>query len=160
MVPFALELEPRGGAAAAVLAVRGDLDMYTVPEFQERLLELCDHERGGLVVDLAETTFVDTRACRALLHASRLRTTPSGAAVRDHGSAAVAQLAEQRTFNPKVEGSIPSGGTGKSWTERGRPPTVYFTKRTAENLSGCASAVLPASILAGVGGHEWIGVFS
>jgi hypothetical protein len=31
--------------------------------------------------------------------------------VRDHGRhAAVAQLAEQRTFNPKVVGSIPTGG--------------------------------------------------
>jgi hypothetical protein len=38
---------------------------------------------------------------------------PSEAAVRDHGSAAVAQLAEQRTFNPKVVGSIPTGGIEK-----------------------------------------------
>jgi hypothetical protein len=34
--------------------------------------------------------------------------------VRDHAHlAAVAQLAEQRTFNPKVVGSIPTGGTEK-----------------------------------------------
>ena len=37
--------------------------------------------------------------------------------LRDHeGEAAVAQLAEQRTFNPKVVGSIPTGGMGK-WLE-------------------------------------------
>ncbi len=35
--------------------------------------------------------------------------------MRDHGPiAAVAQLAEQRTFNPKVVGSIPTGGIGKA----------------------------------------------
>src|SRR5581483_5207137 len=35
--------------------------------------------------------------------------------VRDHAqSAAVAQLAEQRTFNPKVVGSIPTGGIRKA----------------------------------------------
>ena len=71
MVSFALKLEPRGQDAAAVLTVRGDLDMYTVPEFQARLAELSESERAGLVVDLAETTFVDTRACRALLRAAR-----------------------------------------------------------------------------------------
>jgi len=71
MVSFALKLEPRGLDAAAILTVRGDLDMYTVPEFQERLAELAETERDGLVVDLTETTFVDTRACRALLRAAR-----------------------------------------------------------------------------------------
>ncbi len=32
--------------------------------------------------------------------------------MRDHGRAAVAQLVEQRTFNPKVVGSSPTGGIG------------------------------------------------
>ncbi len=71
MVSFALKLEPRGQDAAAVLIVRGDLGMYTAPEFQERLAELVEAEHDGVIVDLAETTFVDTRACRALLHAAR-----------------------------------------------------------------------------------------
>ena len=71
MVSFALKLEPRGQDAAAILTVRGDLDMYTVPEFQARLAELAESEHDGLVVDLAATTFVDTRACRALLRAAR-----------------------------------------------------------------------------------------
>lgn len=50
MVSFALKLEPRGLDAAAILTVRGDLDMYTVPESQERLAELTESERDGLVV--------------------------------------------------------------------------------------------------------------
>ena len=35
------------------------------------------------------------------------------------GRALVAQLAEQRTLNPKVEGSIPSGGTHETALRRG-----------------------------------------
>ena len=47
--------------------------------------------------------------------------------VRDHGNdAAVAQLAEQRTFNPKVVGSIPTGGIDIALDIRGFRVVVDF----------------------------------
>jgi hypothetical protein len=43
---------------------------------------------------------------------------PFGRHVRDHaGPAAVAQLVEQRTFNPTVVGSSPTGGIEKELVE-------------------------------------------
>jgi anti-sigma B factor antagonist len=71
MGSFALELERRGGDAAPVLAVRGDLDLYTAPEFREELTRLAESSEQGLVVDLGGSTFVDSSACRALLRAAR-----------------------------------------------------------------------------------------
>jgi anti-sigma B factor antagonist len=78
MPSFALKLERRSGDAALVLAVQGELDLYTTPEFQERLVELAEVEEGGFVVDLLESTFVDSSAGRALLRAARR--------LREHGA--------------------------------------------------------------------------
>jgi anti-sigma B factor antagonist len=59
---------------APVLSVRGELDLYTTPEFEERLLALVEDAPHTLVVDLLGATFVDSTAGRALLHAAqRLR---------------------------------------------------------------------------------------
>ncbi len=63
----------------------------------------CSHHRNGPVVQL-----VRTLAC----HARGRRFDP----VPDrHFFASVAQSVEQRTENPRVDGSIPSGGTIPFW---------------------------------------------
>jgi anti-sigma B factor antagonist len=71
MSSFTLSLKPDGTAAAPVLAVSGELDMYTAPEFEEELMRLVDSVPDGIVVDLLDSTFVDSTACRALLRAAR-----------------------------------------------------------------------------------------
>jgi anti-sigma B factor antagonist len=71
MGTFAIEMERREADAAPVLAVRGELDLYTAPEFRERLAALAESSPRGVVVDLGSTTFVDSGACRALLRAAR-----------------------------------------------------------------------------------------
>jgi anti-sigma B factor antagonist len=71
MGSFALELERPGGDGAPVLAVRGELDLYTAPEFRAELTRLAESSGRGLVVDLGASTFVDSSACRALLRAAR-----------------------------------------------------------------------------------------
>jgi anti-sigma B factor antagonist len=71
MGTFAIELERRDSDAAPVLAVRGELDLYTAPEFRDKLTELTETSPRGLVVDLGATTFIDSGACRALLRAAR-----------------------------------------------------------------------------------------
>jgi anti-sigma B factor antagonist len=78
MGSFALKTVPRDGDLAPVLAVRGDLDIYTAPEFEQQLMDLVDTEPAGLVVDLVASTFVDASACRVLLRAARR--------LRDHGA--------------------------------------------------------------------------
>lgn len=71
MSSFALTVK-RSGHGAPVLTVRGDLDLYTAREFEERLQSLTSTEPGGVIVDLAQSTFLDSSACRALLHAARV----------------------------------------------------------------------------------------
>jgi anti-sigma B factor antagonist len=71
MASFKLEVEQRDGGTVPILAVSGELDLYTSPELDERLLELTDASGPGLVVDLGGSSFVDSSACRALLRAAR-----------------------------------------------------------------------------------------
>jgi anti-sigma B factor antagonist len=68
---FALRLGPPRDDGVPVVVVRGELDMYTSPEFEERLLALVDDHPEGLVVDLLGSTFVDSTAARALLRAAQ-----------------------------------------------------------------------------------------
>jgi anti-sigma B factor antagonist len=78
MPSFSLKLERGSGDAAPVLTVSGEVDLYTAPEFQERLVELAESEQRGFVVDFGGTTFVDSSACRVLLRAARR--------LREHGA--------------------------------------------------------------------------
>jgi anti-anti-sigma factor len=71
MPVFALMLKPAGGDGVPVLAVRGELDLYTAREFDEHLRALVESEPRGLVVDLVQSTFLDSSAGRALLHAAQ-----------------------------------------------------------------------------------------
>ena len=71
MASFSLKVEQAEGDAPPVLVVRGELDLYTSPEFNQRLNELADSEDHDLVVDLGGSSFVDSSACRALLRAAR-----------------------------------------------------------------------------------------
>jgi anti-sigma B factor antagonist len=71
MASFKVEVEQRDGGAAPILAVSGELDLYTSPELDERLVELTEADGPGVVVDLGGSSFVDSSACRALLRAAR-----------------------------------------------------------------------------------------
>ena len=73
----------------------------------------------------------------------RLTRTPLGRHVRDHdGPAAVAQLVEQRTFNPTVVGSSPTGGIEKELVVKGfvywpdTPTALIRRMSSAQDLSG------------------------
>jgi anti-sigma B factor antagonist len=67
-----LVLDVRQDGGTAVLRLQGDLDVSTAPE----LAELCRsvHARGAteVVIDLTETTFLDSAGLRALVGAQRL----------------------------------------------------------------------------------------
>ncbi|HEX4364393.1 MAG TPA: STAS domain-containing protein [Solirubrobacteraceae bacterium] len=50
-----------------VLAVSGEIDLFTAPELREVLGDCIDAGRTRIVVDLTETTFVDSTALGVLL---------------------------------------------------------------------------------------------
>lgn len=55
-----------------MLAVRGDLDLFTAPEFRARLAACAEAGGGRVVVDFAGASFIDSSGAAALLQVRRL----------------------------------------------------------------------------------------
>jgi anti-sigma B factor antagonist len=57
--------------ATHVVAVRGEIDLFTAPEFKERINAAIDAGRDAVVVDLTATTFIDSSSLGILISAHR-----------------------------------------------------------------------------------------
>ena len=57
--------------AAHVVAVTGEIDLFTAPEFKQRVSAPIDAGRTHVVVDLTETTFIDSSSLGVLIGAHR-----------------------------------------------------------------------------------------
>jgi len=62
----ALDIEVRSEHGVVIAAVAGEIDVSTVAQFRERLLELAD-DGGTLIVDLNRVTFIDSTGLGALV---------------------------------------------------------------------------------------------
>ena len=60
-----LEVSERDGWA--VLAVRGEVDVYTAPRFRERLIELVSEGKHRIIVDLEAVDFLDSTGLGVLV---------------------------------------------------------------------------------------------
>lgn len=60
-----LEVSERDGWA--ILAVRGEVDVYTAPRFRERLIELVSDGKHHIVVDLDAVDFLDSTGLGVLV---------------------------------------------------------------------------------------------
>jgi anti-sigma B factor antagonist len=60
------------GRDVALVAVAGELDLYTAGEFAEALNEAIATKPGTVVVDLSAATFVDSTALGTLVHRAKL----------------------------------------------------------------------------------------
>ena len=58
--------------AATVLALRGEADIATLPVVVDALAHVIADQDGDVVVDLAQTDFMDTAALRAVLRARQV----------------------------------------------------------------------------------------
>ena len=75
-VMSALPLPPfevlRADSSAAIrLELRGELDMYSAPLLERELSAVERDDASGIVLDLAELTFMDVSGLRAILDAAR-----------------------------------------------------------------------------------------
>jgi anti-sigma B factor antagonist len=55
------------GPQTAVIALSGEVDLYSCPEFKEELLRVIGTGATLVVVDLTETTFIDSTALGVLI---------------------------------------------------------------------------------------------
>jgi len=58
--------------AATVVALRGEADIATLPDVKEMLDRVIRAHDGPLIVELADTPFIDSGTVRALAQASRV----------------------------------------------------------------------------------------
>ena len=62
-------------ANAYVIALAGEVDLYTAPEFKQQLLEVIAQGAKDVVVDFSDTTFIDSTTLGVLVGGvKRLRT--------------------------------------------------------------------------------------
>src|SRR5215207_2076122 len=54
-----------------VVAVTGEIDLFTAPEFKQRVAAPIDAGRTLVIVDLTETTFIDSSSLGVLIGAHR-----------------------------------------------------------------------------------------
>jgi anti-sigma B factor antagonist len=59
------------GDETHVVAVRGEIDLFTAPEFKERVSGPIDAGRSKVIVDLTATTFIDSSSLGVLIGAHR-----------------------------------------------------------------------------------------
>ena len=69
----------RAGDGLGVVALSGEVDIYTAPQFKECMLELLDAGVDRLVVDLSGVTFIDSTALGVLIGGVRRVRTAGGA---------------------------------------------------------------------------------
>ena len=50
-----------------VIELGGEIDLYTAPEFKERMAEIIDEGKTRLVVDLSNATFIDSTTLGVLV---------------------------------------------------------------------------------------------
>ena len=78
---FAISEQPIDGERH-VLAVRGEIDLFTAPELKQVLAESIEGGRIRIIVDLTDTTFLDSTALGVLIGAvKRLRSRDGALAI-------------------------------------------------------------------------------
>ena len=71
---FDIKTEPIADDAY-VIALAGEVDLYTAPEFKQRLLEVIGKGAKNVIVDFSDTTFIDSTTLGVLVGGvKRLRT--------------------------------------------------------------------------------------
>jgi anti-sigma B factor antagonist len=63
---FDIKTESVGGDAY-VIALSGEVDLYTAPEFKQQLLDVIGRGAKHVVVDFSETTFIDSTTLGVLV---------------------------------------------------------------------------------------------
>jgi len=63
---FDIDTEPLG-PDAYVISLKGEVDLYTAPEFKQELLEVIGQGGKEVIVDFTDTTFIDSTTLGVLV---------------------------------------------------------------------------------------------
>ncbi len=77
---FAIELE-RMDATTVVVAVHGEVDLFTAPEFKAHVAEAVRSGYDTLVIDFSEANFLDSSSLGVLIGAHRKQTRRGGSLI-------------------------------------------------------------------------------
>ncbi len=66
-----IDITVRSNGTPTTIAVRGEVDMVTAPALNEQLTDVLGAERGDVLVDLNDTSFLDSTGLHVLLNAQR-----------------------------------------------------------------------------------------
>jgi anti-sigma B factor antagonist len=61
----------RPSPASSIVSVRGEADLHSAPELRDRLSSIIDDGAQRVLVDLSETTFIDSMALGVLLGSTK-----------------------------------------------------------------------------------------
>jgi anti-sigma B factor antagonist len=70
--------ERRAGSDTQIVAVFGEIDLFTAPEFKQAIIAAIDAGAERVVVDLSEVTFIDSSSLGVLIGAHRRLKARSG----------------------------------------------------------------------------------
>ena len=73
---FGIKTESYGGTTA-VIALAGEVDLYTAPEFKQELVRVIEEGATDIVIDLTDTSFIDSTTLGVLVSGLK-RVRPSG----------------------------------------------------------------------------------
>jgi anti-sigma B factor antagonist len=79
-VNFTLSSEKLDGGADYIVSLGGEVDLYTAPELKQELHRLVSQGATRLVIDMSETTFIDSTTLGVLLSVVK-RVRPEGGTV-------------------------------------------------------------------------------
>lgn len=105
-----------------VVAVRGEIDIFTAPEFKARINAAIDRGRDIVVVDLTETSFIDSSSLGVLISAHRRLGQRDGRLIVASDVKAVRTTFKITGLDTVLE-VVPDRGTALSVAGEGPAPT-------------------------------------
>ena len=97
-----------------VIELGGEVDLYTAPEFKERMVELIESGKKQIVVDLSKATFIDSTTLGVLVGGvKRLRPAGGSAGAGLHGREHHEDLRDHGPRPSLPDPLLPRGGAGR-----------------------------------------------
>ena len=130
-----------------VISLSGEVDLYTAPEFKQRLLEVIDQGGRDVIVDLSDTTFIDSTTLGVLVGGvKRLRTNEGQLSLvcSDRNITKIFEI----TGLDRVFTIHP---TREALWARNPQPRGLRPRVTLRGLAGACAALIAALILAATG---------